>query len=91
MKITIYLFGTLLVFAIATLISHHNGINYEGHSTMGFPTTFYTKGYGESLDTGHMQAFSIFSVINLWIDLISALLCFAIVYLLFRRLLWKQS
>jgi hypothetical protein len=84
-------FGALLVFAIATLISHHNGINYDGDSTVGFPTTFYTKGYGKSLDTGQMQAFSIFSIINLLIDLICAFLCFAFVHFLFRRIFWKQS
>lgn len=91
MRITIYLFGTLLIFAVVTLISYHNGINYEGHSTLGFPMTFLTKGYGESLDTGNMQAFSNFSVINLLIDLISTFLCFAILYFLFKRFFPKQS
>lgn len=91
MRITIYLFGTLLVFAVVTLISHHNGIDYEGQSTMGFPTTFYTEGHGKSLDTGSMQAFSIFSVINLLIDLICAFLSFAIAYFLFKRFFPKQS
>lgn len=91
MRITIYLFGVLLVFAVATLISHHNGIDYEGQSTLGFPMTFYTKGYGQSLDTGNMQAFSNFSIINVLINLICAFLCFAMVYFLFRRFFSKQS
>lgn len=91
MRIMLYLFGTLVVFAIATFISHHNGINYDGNSTMGFPMTFHTKGYGQSLDTGQMLPFSRFSLINALIDLICAFLCFTCASFLFRRFVSAQS
>jgi len=91
MRLMLYLFGTLLIFAVATFISHHNGINYDGDSTMGFPMTFHTKGYGQSLDTGQMLAFSRFSFINALIDLICAFLCFTFAWLLLRRFVRAQS
>ena len=83
-----YLTGTLLIFGLVTWISYHNGMAYDGETSIGFPLTFYTAGVGQSLDSGQMQQYSRYNFLALIADLsCSFLLCIALRFLL----KWRQK
>jgi len=41
-KVLAYLLATLLIFALLSWLSYHNGMAYDGLTTIGFPLTYYT-------------------------------------------------
>jgi len=81
-----YLLGTLLIFALLSWLSYHNGMAYDGLTTVGFPLTYYSEGAGQSLVTGQMQHFSNYSLMAFAIDLAFSLLTYAAVRFLFKKL-----
>lgn len=81
-----YLLATLLIFGFLSWISYHNGMAYDGLTSIGFPLMFYSEGAGQSLVTGQMEHFNTYSLIALTIDLVcSFLICVAIRFL-FKKL-----
>ena len=88
MKIWHYFLGTLLTFGLLSWLSYHNGMAYDGLTTIGFPLTYYKEGVGQSLDTGQMEGFSHYSLLAVAANLICSFLTYFASRYLFN--IWKD-
>lgn len=90
MKRLNYLLGALLIFGILTWISYHDGMAYDGETSLGFPLKFYKEGVGQNLDTGEMGHFTNHSFFALITDLACSFLIYLIILFLFKILIRKS-
>lgn len=76
-----WLILSIIVCCVATGISFHGGLAYDGATTMGFPFTFYHHSVGMSSSTNEMEDHISFYWLALVTDII---LTFTLVFLLLR-------
>ena len=80
-SIVTWLILSIIVCCIATGISYHGGLAYDGATTMGFPFTFYHHSVGMSSITYEMEDHIRFYWLAMATDIV---LTFAVVFLLLR-------
>ena len=90
-KIIFTAVSTLLIFAICTAFSYHNGMAYDGDTTMGFPFSFYKKSVGFSLVSELMDEGEYFYLWKLVMDIIFAFILALVIGMLYTGFQKKRQ